>query len=164
MHDGSRGLIVQLFATYGIPDEIASDGGPEFTAGTTSTYLQNWGFSNHLSSVAFPHSNCRAEVAVKTAKRLMTLNTVPTGSLDTVTLQEAILQYCNTPDSQTGPSPAMCLFGGPIKDFIPILPGQYEPDTTWVDTLNKREEVLRNNIYKLMKDGPFTLGNCHHSL
>ena len=128
MHDGSRGLIVQLFATYGIPDEIASDGGPEFTAGTTSTYLQNWGFSNHLSSVAFPHSNCRAEVAVKTAKRLMTLNTVPNGSLDTVTLQEAILQYCNTPDPQTGPSPAMCLFGGPI------LPDQNESDTT----LNKR--------------------------
>ena len=58
------------------------------------------------------------------------------------------------PDPQTGPSPAMCLFGGPI------LPDQNESDTT----LNKREEVLRNNIYKLLKDGPFTLGNCHHSL
>lgn len=55
-----------------------------------------------------------------------------------------MLQYRNTPDPQTGLSPAMCLFGRPIKDFIPILPGRYEPHPTWVDTLNKREEALRN--------------------
>ena len=49
----------------------------------------------------------------------------------------------NTPDPQTGLSPAMCLFGRPIKDFIPILPGRYEPHPTWIDTLNRREEALR---------------------
>ena len=33
-------------------------------------------------SVGFPHSNCRAEVGVKTVKRLITGNTGPSGSLD----------------------------------------------------------------------------------
>ena len=52
--------------------------------------------------------------------------------------------YFNTPDPQTGLSPAMCLFSRPIKDFIPILPGRYEPHPTWIDTLNKKEDALRN--------------------
>ena len=55
-----------------------------------------------------------------------------------------MLQYHNTPDPQTGLSPAMHLFGRPIKDFIPILPGRYEPHPTQIDALNRREEALRN--------------------
>ena len=36
----------------------------------------------------------------------------------------------------------MCLFGRPIKDFIPILPGRYKPHLTWQETLAAREEAL----------------------
>ena len=145
-HEGSKGLIDclrKLFATFGIPDEIASAEGPEFAA-ATSTFLKNWGVNHRLSSVAFPHSNCRAEIGVKTAKRIITANTGPSSNLNTDALQRAMLQYHNTPDPQTGLSPAMCLFGRPIKDFIPILPGRYEHHPTWIDTLNRREEALRN--------------------
>ena len=67
--------------------------------------------------------NCRAEVGVKTVKRLITANTGPNGELTTDHFQRAILQYRNSPDPETKLSPAMCVFGRPIKDFIPILPG-----------------------------------------
>jgi len=36
-----------------------------------------------ISSVAFPHSNCGAEIGAKTAKRLITDNSGPYGELDT---------------------------------------------------------------------------------
>ncbi len=74
---------------------------------------------------------------------MITSNTSPTGELDTDSFRIAMLQYRNTPDPETKVSPAVCVFGRPIKDFIPVLPGRYEPHPTWKDTLDRREEALR---------------------
>lgn len=142
-------ILRRTFATYGIPDELSSDGGPEFIAASTKSFLNNWGVSHRLSSVAFPHSNCRAEVGVKTVKRMITDNTGPNGELDTDALQRAVLQHRNTPNQDTTMSPVMCLFGRPIKDFIPILPGKYKPHPTWQSTLRDRGGALRNRHMKV---------------
>ena len=44
--DGAAGLINCLrrtFVTFGIPDELASDGEPEFSGTATRQFLQDWG-------------------------------------------------------------------------------------------------------------------------
>ena len=81
-------------------------------------------------------------------KRLITSNTGAHGELDTDAFQVAMLQYRNTPDPNTKLTPAMCVFGRPIKDFIPVLPGRYQQHPTWKDTLHRREEALRNRHMK----------------
>ena len=147
----SKGLIRCLksnFVTFGIPEELSSDGGPEFTSGETQKFLKDWGISHRLSSVAFPHSNSRAEIGVKTIKRLITNNTGPNGQLDTDNLQRALLQYRNTPDQNTKLSPAIIVFGRVLRDFIPVHPERYLPHPVWQDTLNNREEALRNRHAK----------------
>ena len=144
--NGATGLIDKLrstFNNFGIPEELASDGGPEFSASTTSRYLREIGTHHRLSSVAFPHSNCRAELGVKTVKRLLTDNVGPNGNLDNNAFNRALLQYKNTPDRDTKLSPAMCVFGHQIRDFIPVLPHKYTPHRSWRDTLEAREEALR---------------------
>ena len=140
--NGANGLVQALrrvFVTYGIAEELSSDGGPEFTASKTEYFLKAWRVNHRLSSVAFPHSNCRAEVGVKTVKRMLENNTDASGSQNTDAFQRAMLQYRNTPDRDTSLSPAMCLFGRPIRDCrarrkrLPDRPGQVNIDVGQVN-------------------------------
>ena len=151
-HDGATGLIATLrkcSSTYGAPTELSSDRGLEFTASSTQTFLRSWCVKHRLSSTAFPHSNCRAEIGVKTIKRLLTNNTTDAGDLNTGAFQRALLQNRNTPEPETGTSPAICVFGRVIRDFIPVHPNKYLPHPTWRDVLEQREEALRNRHMKV---------------
>ena len=96
-----------------------------------------------MSSAYYPHSNCRAELGVKSAKRLLRENINHDGSLSTDKYLRAILTHRNTPDPDTGVSPAQVLFGRPIRDFMPILPGKFSPQEGWRLAQEDRERALR---------------------
>ncbi len=159
----AQGLIKCLreeFTTYGIAEELSSDGGTEFTAIETQRFLRDWGVRHRLSSVAFPHSNCRAEIGVKSCKRMLMDNTGPDGPLDTKALQIAMLAYRNCPDRDTKMSPAMILFGRSIHYFIPIMPGKFKPQQAWVENADLRESALRKRYFARLKDFRNTLSTC----
>ena len=149
---GASGLISNLrkyFGRYGVPEEIASDGGPEFTSELTQKFFKDWQIHHRQSSVAFPHSNCRAELAVKTVKRTIIDKCSPSGSLDVDSYLQAMLSYKNTVDPVTGFSPALAVFGRQIRDGIPVLPGKFNPHNTWKEKLEYREKALaqRHNAH-----------------
>ncbi|KAH3861313.1 hypothetical protein DPMN_024240 [Dreissena polymorpha] len=50
-------------------------------------------------------------------------NITATVSLDIDKFQRALLMYCNSVDPETKVSPALILFGCPIRDAIPIPMG-----------------------------------------
>ena len=148
--DGAKGLISALrgvFSTFGIPEELASDGGTEFTAAETQEFLKNWQVHHRCSSVANPHSNCRAELAVKQVKRIISDNCNASGSLNTDSFHRALLSYRNTPDPVTKFSPARAIFGREVRDGLPLSPGRYNPHPMWQELLDYREKGLAKRVH-----------------
>ena len=97
-----------IFQSYGSPEELSSDGGPPFTSLPFTQFLQDWAVKHRLSSAAYPQSNSQAELAIKSAKRIISGNTGAQGSLDNDCAARVILQYRNTPIQNIGLSPLDC--------------------------------------------------------
>ena len=128
--------------TYGVPEEFSSDGGPQFVSAEFREFCATWGIRQRISSAYFPHSNTRAEVAVKTVKRMIRDNLGNDGGLNGVDFARSLLEYRNTPDRDTGRSPAQVLYGRQMRDFIPVAPGKYKPRAEWLLTMDQREKAL----------------------
>ena len=133
----------QYFSMHGIPEEIATDGGSTYLAYETQQFLANYGVKHKVSSVAYPHSNQRAELAVKSMKRLCRENTSRDGGLDNDKFLRAVMSYRNTPDRDTGRSPAQVIFGRNLKDFLPAPLSRYQPQPQWILLRDDREKALR---------------------
>ena len=112
-------LLGQCFHSFGLPETLTSDGGPEYTAGATKEFLGKLGIHHRLTSVGFPHANQKAERSVGTAKRIIRDAVKPNGELDTITLIKGLLAMRNTPDRDIGMSPAQMLLGRDLRDFLP---------------------------------------------
>ena len=100
--------------------------------------MEKWGVEHRLSSSYYPQSNGRAELAVKSAKRMLRENT-SNGGLDNDKVACAVLQYHNTP-LQDGPmSPAQLLFGRALADFLPNDPKAYQLHPHWAQEIEKHQ-------------------------
>ena len=117
--DGAKSLIKELkthFTRSRISSELASDGAGEYVSGKTYKFLKNCKVNFRMSSAYFRHSNQRAELGVRAAKRILREN--GNGKLDTDRFLRALLTYRNTPDRDTGKSPAQVVFGYPINHTL----------------------------------------------
>ena len=141
-------LLRSYFATFGVPEEISSDGGPEFTAFVTQDFMRKWDIKHRVSSAYFPQSNGRAEVAVKAAKRLLMSNISPTGDLNNDSFLRALLQLRNTPDPDCDLSPAEIVFGHPLRDAFSFVNRLATFSNrfirrTWREAWRAKEDALR---------------------
>ena len=137
---------------YGLPETISSDGGPQFTSAEFQEFLKICDISHRRSSAYYPQSNGRAELAVKTAKRLLNNNTAPDGSLDTINFMRAIMQYRNTPIKELGLSPAQLLFHRQLRDAIPTHPKLLRLNKHWVISAEEREQSFAKRNQQLAAD------------
>jgi len=79
------------------------------------------GVHHWVTSTYFPQSNSHAEVAVKTAKRLLKANISRNGDLDNDSFLRALLQLRNTPDPDGELSPAELGFDRPLRDAFSFV-------------------------------------------
>ena len=134
-----KGVLLSWFTSYGVPEEISTDGGPPFKPSDYTNPLKDWNIRPRLSSAYYAQSNGRAEAAVKTAKRILlgNINAV-TGRLDTYEATKALMTHRNTPAQGTEISPAIALFGRPIRDHLPTQHLRRE----WQTIADSREKAL----------------------
>jgi hypothetical protein len=93
--------------------------GANLTAKVVKDMMKDYVIHHRISSVANQHANARAELGVKTVKRMLRDNVSARGTLDRAAVSRALLQLRNTPDRDTKLSPAKALYGREFRDFLP---------------------------------------------
>ena len=158
---GTAGLIATMketFMAFGVPVEVANDGGPEYSGLEFGKFLERWGVRLRMSSAYHAQSNGRAEVAVKTVKRALRDNVGTDGKLDRDTFARALLLLRNTPDRDTGVSPAELLFGRRLRDALPqpyarrqnLISNKSPVDKRWLENWSERETVMRTRLGQMV--------------
>lgn len=119
--------------------------------------LKQYGVHHRLTSVAFAHANTRAELAMKSAKRLLRDHMSPTGGMDNGAVTRAVLTHRSTPDRDTGLSPAYFLLSRQLRGFLPSksyylppvpLASHKDLSSTWEDIAEWRELALAKRSAK----------------
>ena len=135
-------VLREYCARWGIPEVLTTDGASVFTSIQMKSFLSRWGIRHRVSSAYYPRANKRAELGVKSSKRLILDNLGPSGSLNTDKVARALLLHRNCPDPLTGLSPAQVLFGRVLRDHLPNLSGKYQPRAEWRLEADVREKAF----------------------
>ena len=96
----------EVFALFGLPNQVVSDNGPAFIADQFQEFLRSNGVKHVRSAPYHPQTNGEAERFVQTFKRAMKGDdqNVSSDALD-LRLQKFLLKYRVTPHATTGRSP-----------------------------------------------------------
>lgn len=114
-----------IFASYGMPDSVVSDGGPQFTSDPFKTFSKTWNFNHIISSPRYPQSNGMAERHIQTVKKML-LKVVENNK----DISLSLLQYRNMP-------PAQLLMGRNVRTHIPVHQNQLKPSKIKYRKFNK---------------------------
>ena len=110
-------VLQPLFAAYGLPEQLVSDNGPQFTSSEFEQFMKANGIKHIKTSPYHPSSNGEAERFVLTLKQALRADT---GSLNSK-LSRFLLAYRSTPNSTTGVSPAELFMKRPLRTRLDLL-------------------------------------------
>ena len=90
-------VLRQLFAAYGLPQQLVTDNGPQFTSDEFSTFLKRNGIKHSRCTPYHPASNGEAERFVRTFKESM-----KAGSQGSISLAHRVAEF--PPDLPINPT------------------------------------------------------------
>ena len=122
-----------MFSRWGIPEEIRSDGGPQFVSSEFTKFCHQHEIFHSKSSPYNSQSNGAAERGVQTAKRLM----------KTADPVAALMEYRATPLQVTGCSPSQLIMGRRIRTTLPLPKEALDPKWPDAETVRERDKAAK---------------------
>ena len=119
-----------IFARHGIPNEVVSDNGPQFSSKVFHSFAGEYGFVHTTSSPRYPQGNGEAERAVRTIKNILDKTTDP---------YLGLLAYRSTP-LRNGYSPSELLMNRRLRTTVPMLGYNLHPSVPNYPQLRAMEE------------------------
>ena len=124
----------KTFSRHGLPRQVHSDNGSQFTSDEFVRFAKEWGFYHATSSPGHQQSNGKAEAFVKIIKWLMK-------KADNSYL--ALLKYRNTPTAGMTMSPAERMFGHATRSTLPTSRA-LGANNTYQEKARKKVNVQRS--------------------
>ena len=97
-----------LFARYGLPEQIVSDNGPQFTSDKFKWFCKSNGVCHITGESYHPSTNGAIERAVQTMKKSLKSTVNETETIQTKP-SRFLMSYCTTPHTTTEETPAELL-------------------------------------------------------
>ena len=110
----------KLFASYGVPRQVATDNGPQFTSNEFSVFMKSNGVKHIKCSPYHPSSNGAAERFVQTFKRSIKA-AEQQGKSVSQRICEFLLSYRNTPHVTTKETPSMLFLKRQLRTRLDLL-------------------------------------------
>ena len=126
-----------VFGRHGVPFEVFSDNGAQFSAEEFQRFAEQWEFKHSTSSPTYARSNGLAERTVQTVKNM--LKKAKVSKQDACM---ALLVYGSTP-LNCGKSPAELLMNRQIRSNLPMKPSMLKPkavQTKYVKQCREKEK------------------------
>ena len=107
-----------LFARYGIPQQLVSDNGSQFTSREFAEFMKGNGIKHTLVAPYHPRSNGQAERFVQTFKQFF-----KTDGGDSIkqSLARFLFSYRTTPNSTTGQTPAELFLNRRVRTRLDLI-------------------------------------------
>ena len=137
-----------LFARYGIPQQLVSDNGSQFTSQEFSEFMKGNSIKHTLVAPYHPRSNGQAECFVQTFKQFKA-----EGS-DSIkqSLVRFLVSYRTTPNSMTGQTPAELFLNRRLRTKIDLI----RPDLSQKVFDKQSDQKFRHD--KSSREREFALG------
>jgi len=113
-------VLREIFARYGLPQQLVSDNGPQFVAEEFSLFLKLNGVKHIRCAPYHPASNGAVERMVQTMKQSLKAGLIQGVPVEQ-SLTKFLLQYRVTPHAVTGASPSSLFLGRTIRTRLDLL-------------------------------------------